>query len=95
MARSIWDLQAATEGYGIQATTTSPSITINPKYLKTDNDVGGLLVGSENAVVVASSSGPVTGQMVTIIFMAAVSAANELGNYQDLVTISCTVNEAP
>lgn len=85
-------LEPGVEGYGIQATTTSPSITINPKFLKTGNNVGGLLVGSENAVTVASSSGPVTGQVITIIFMAAVSAANELGNYQDLVTISCTVN---
>ena len=85
-------LAAGTEGYGIQATTTSASITINPKYLKTDNDVGGLPVGSGNAVVVASSSVPVTSQVVTIIFMAAASAANELGNYQDSVVISCTVN---
>lgn len=85
-------LSAGTEGYGIQATTTSANIIIDPRFLKTGDDVGGLEIGSGNAVTVASSTGAVTSQIVTHIFKAAVASTNKAGDYQDAVTIDCIVN---
>lgn len=85
-------LSLGVEGYGLQATTTSASINIAPRFLKTGNNVGGLEVGSGNAVIVASSTGAVTNQIITHIFKAAVAVTNKAGDYQDTVTIDCLVN---
>jgi hypothetical protein len=85
-------LSAGTSGYGIQATTTSSQITISSRFNKTGNDVGGLEVGSANAVVVASSSVPVSNQVITFIHKAAVSPTKPPGNYSDTIYIVCSVN---
>jgi hypothetical protein len=85
-------LQAGVSGYGIQATTTSPLITISPRFNKTGNDVGGLEAGSANAVVVASSSVAVSNQVITFIHKAAVSPTKPSGNYSDTIYIVCSAN---
>lgn len=84
-------LEAGTEGYGIQATTTSGDITIDPRYLLTGNNVGGLEL-NPGATLASSSAAILSEQMVTTIFKATVSQNNELGAYSDQATISCTVN---
>jgi len=82
-------LAAGTEGYGIQASTTG-TITIATRYLKTGDDVGGL--ASTSAAVVASSSAAVTDEIVEIIYKAAVSNSTPAGSYEDTVTISCSTS---
>jgi len=85
-------LVAGTEGYGIQATTTGPNLNIDPRFLWTGNNVGGLEASSTYAVTLASSSAAVADEVVTIIHKAAASATNVAGDYSDTITITCTVN---
>ena len=77
------------EGYGIQATTTG-SLTLNPKYNKINNDVGGLTTpGSTN---LATSTSPYTDQTIIITHKAAISNLTSAGDYADTITYSCTGN---
>jgi len=80
-------LVAGTDGYGIQATTTNTSISINAKYNKSGNDVGGL---SLTDVVLATSSVAVTNANINIKHKAAVSVFAPTGNYQDTITYTCS-----
>ncbi|MFA5392222.1 MAG: hypothetical protein WC306_00805 [Candidatus Paceibacterota bacterium] len=81
-------LSAGTEGYGIQATTTG-SLIINSKYIKTDNDVGGLTTTDTN---LASSSATYSNQTIVITHKAAISNSTTAGNYSDTITYSCNGN---
>jgi len=80
-------LSAGTDGYGIQATTTSTSISINPKYNKSGNDVGGL---SLIDVVLATSSVAVSSSTISIRHKASVSVLAPTGDYQDTITYTCS-----
>lgn len=86
-------LIAGTEGYGIQAATTSAGsgnvLIINPTYLKTGNDVGGL---SRSATVVASSTNTFTGREVIVSHLVSVSNSTQAGDYTDTITYSCFGN---
>jgi hypothetical protein len=80
-------LSAGTDGYGIQATTTNSSISINPKYNKSGNNVGGL---SLTDVVLATSSAAVSNATINIKHKASVSVLAPTGNYQDTITYTCS-----
>ena len=80
-------LTAGTDGYGIQATTTNSSISINPKYNKSGNDVGGL---SLTNVVLATSSVAVSNAQIDIKHKASASFLAPTGNYQDTITYTCS-----
>jgi hypothetical protein len=80
-------LSAGTDGYGIQAITTSTSISINPKYNKSGNDVGGL---SLTDVVLATSSVAVSNATINIKHKASVSVLAPTGSYQDTITYTCS-----
>jgi hypothetical protein len=85
-------LQAGVSGYGIQATTTGPNLVIASRFNKTGNNVGGLEAGSANAVLLASSSQPVSGEVITVIHKAATSATKPAGDYSDTITYTCTTS---
>jgi hypothetical protein len=80
-------LSAGTDGYGIQATTTNSSISINSKYNKSGNDVGGL---SLTDVVLATSSVAVSNATINIKHKASVSVLAPTGDYQDTITYTCS-----
>ena len=81
-------LSAGTEGYGINA-TTSDALTIDTKYDKSGNAVGGL---SLTGVLLASSAAEITDADVLVSHKAAISVGTPAGNYQDTITYSCTGN---
>ncbi len=80
-------LAAGTDGYGIQATTTNPNITINSRYNQTGNTVGGLTL---TATVLATSSISLSSASITVIHKASVSPLAPTGNYSDTITYSCS-----
>jgi hypothetical protein len=80
-------LSAGTDGYGIQATTTNSSISINVKYNKSGNDVGGL---SLTDVVLATSSVAVSSSTIDVKHKAGVSVLAPTGSYQDTITYTCS-----
>ncbi len=86
-------LVAGTEGYGIQATTTSAgsggALSINVRYNQTGNTVGGL---TTTTIVLASSSQPVANREVVVTHKAAVSVLTPAGSYQDTITYNCVSN---
>jgi len=86
-------LSAGTEGYGIQATTTSSgnggSLSLNMAYNKVGNDVGEL---STTTVILASSTVDVSGREVVVTHKAAISSLTHAGSYTDTITYSCTAN---
>lgn len=81
-------LSTGTEGYGIQATTAG-SLTINSKYIKTGNDVGGLTTTDTNLAI---SSATYSDQTIVITHKAAISNLTTAGNYSDTITYSCSGN---
>jgi hypothetical protein len=80
-------LIAGTDGYGIQATTTNSSISINPKYNKSGNNVGGL---SLTDIVLATSSVAVSNATINIKHKASVSVLAPTGDYNDTITYTCS-----
>ncbi|GIW66881.1 MAG: hypothetical protein KatS3mg095_0779 [Candidatus Parcubacteria bacterium] len=80
-------LVAGIDGYGIQATTTNPNISINPRYNVTGNTVGGF---TTTTITLASSTVSVSSAPITITHKVAVSSLAPTGNYQDIITYSCT-----
>jgi hypothetical protein len=86
-------LSAGTEGYGIQAATSSNgtgnTLTLSPIYLKTGNNVGGL---SLTDVQLASTTSPVASREVVVTHKAAISGLTKAGSYADTITYSCTGN---
>ena len=88
-------LAAGTEGYGIQATSTAAGgsgnlLPVELRYAVTDNDVGGLVVGSETQAL-ASANSTTTGREVLITHIAAISDATPGALYEDTITYSCLV----
>ena len=80
-------LSAGADGYGIQATTNNTSISINPKYNKSGNNVGGL---SLTDVVLATSSVAVSNATINIRHKASISFLAPAGSYQDTITYTCS-----
>jgi hypothetical protein len=80
-------LSAGTDGYGIQATTTNSSVSINSKYNKSGNDVGGL---SLTDVVLATSSVAVSNATINIKHKASVFALAPTGDYHDTIIYTCS-----
>lgn len=80
-------LTASSDGYGIQATTTNSNITINSKYNKSGNDVGGL---SLTDIVLASSTSAVSSAPIDIKHKASASYLAPVGSYSDTITYSCS-----
>jgi len=86
-------LVAGTEGYGIQATTTTAgsggTLSLNSIYNQTGNTVGRL---STTSVILASSSQPVANREIVVIHKAAISGLTPAGSYQDIITYDCVAN---
>jgi len=86
-------LSASTEGYGIQAATTSAGtgveLLIDAAYKYTGDNVGGLTTGN---LAITSSDDPVSGKLTIVTYKAAISGLNKAGNYVDTVTFECTTN---
>jgi len=86
-------LVAGTEGYGIQAATTTVgsggTLSLNPIYNQTGDTVGKLATTSQ---VLASSSQPVANREVVVTHKAAVSDLAPAGSYSDTITYSCIGN---
>jgi len=80
------------EGYGIMASTTSTNLAINIRYNKASstNIIGALEQGVGNAVVVASSTNAVSGDVVNIDYKVSVSLTTPGGIYQDIITLVCS-----
>jgi len=94
-ANASTTLAAGTEGYGIQATSTAAGgsgnlLPVELRYAVTDNDVGGLVVGSETQAL-ASANSTTTGREVLITHIAAISDATPGALYEDTITYSCLV----
>jgi hypothetical protein len=90
---STGTLSAGTEGYGIQAATTSAgsgaTLILSTTYFKSGNDIGGL---TTSAIAIASSTSAVTGREVVVTHKAAISGATPQGSYSDTITYSCVGN---
>jgi hypothetical protein len=86
-------LVAGTEGYGIQAATTTAgsggTLSLNSIYNQTGNTVGRL---STTSVILASSSQPVANREIVVTHKAAVSVLTPAGTYQDTITYDCISN---
>jgi hypothetical protein len=86
-------LVAGTEGYGIQAATTTAgsgvTLTLNSIYNQTGNTVGKV---STTPVILASSSQPVANREVVVTHKAAISGLTPAGSYQDIITYDCVSN---
>ena len=86
-------LIAGTEGYGVQATSTSvgtgAAFSIANRYLQTGNTVGGL---STTNLTLASSNATSSNREVIVTYKAAVAAATAAGSYSDTTTYECTAN---
>ena len=83
-------LTAGSEGYGLQATSTTWDMTIKAQYnyASTTDNVGGLeLVG--NMVTMASSSGAVTNAKVIIYHKATIATTILAGAYVDSLNYIC------
>ena len=86
-------LVAGTDGYGIQVATTSSGsgavFSVNSKYLKTGDSVGGLVLTSTQ---IASTTSTYTSRELTITHKATVGYLAEVGSYTDTITYSCVGN---
>lgn len=82
-------LSAGTDGYGVQATSTAAGLTLNSKYNKSGNTVGGLLLTN---TALASSTADIASSSVAVTHKAAVSANTLSGSYSDTIIYSCLVN---
>ena len=87
-------LSAGTAGYGIQASTNANgsggTLTINPTYDKTGNDVGGLTIANTD---ISSSTQPIVSRETVVKHKAAISGLTKAAtDYVDTLTYSCTGN---
>ena len=90
-------LVAATEGYGINATTTATgggaTLTI-PVHYRLNSDaststVGGFTIANQSLAVANSSS---SSREVVVRHKASISASTVAGSYSDTITYECTAN---
>ena len=87
-------LSAGTAGYGIQASTNANgsggTLTINPTYDKTGDNVGGLTIADTN---ISSSTEPIASRETVVKHKAAISGLTKAAtDYADTLTYSCTGN---
>lgn len=86
-------LSAGTDGYGIQAATTTAgsggTLSLNSIYTYGGNTVGKLATTTQT---LASSSQPVANREVGVTHKAAVSGLAPAGSYADTITYSCSSN---
>jgi len=86
-------LVAGTDGYGIQAATTTAgsggTLSLNSIYTYSGNTVGKLATTTQT---LASSSQPVANREVVVTHKVAVSALAPAGNYSDTITYQCSAN---
>ncbi len=86
-------LSAGTDGYGIQAATTTAgsggTLSLNSIYNQTGNTVGKLATTTQT---LASSSQPVANREVVVTHKAAVSGLAPAGSYADTITYQCASN---
>jgi hypothetical protein len=86
-------LSAGTEGYGIQAATTTAgsggTLSLNSIYNQTGNTVGGLTTTTQ---VLATSSEPVANREVVVTHKVAISGLTKAGSYQDQIIYTCSSN---
>jgi len=86
-------LVAGTEGYGIQATTTTAgsggTLSLNSRYVQTGNTVGGL---TTTTLTLASSSQPTANREIVVTHKVAISGLTPAGLYQDIITYECVSN---
>lgn len=86
-------LVAGTEGYGIQAATTTAgsggTLSLNSIYTQGGNTVGRL---ATTQTVLASSSQPVANREIVVTHKAAVSGLTPAGSYSDTITYTCLSN---
>lgn len=91
IASATATLEAGTEGYGIQATTTGAgtgaALTLSATYNKASTDVGGLTIA---ATEIASAASPFSAKVITVNTLAAISGLTKAGSYADTITYSCT-----
>ena len=87
-------LVAGTEGFGIQATSSTANIVVNPIYswASSTTDVGALEYGSGSALTLATSSAPINKKQVSVTFRAAAAVNTPSGAYSDTITYTCTAN---
>ena len=87
------NLVAGTEGYGVQATTTSAgsgaTLGVNSNFNQIGDTVAGLSVTN---LTVASSTGAVTNREIVVTHKAAIAANTLSGTYSDTLTYSCLAN---
>jgi len=86
-------LVAGTEGYGLQAATTSgTNLKISAKYYYASSSsvVVGRIATPTTGTVVASSSVAVTSEMVAATLKAAAAITTPGGAYTDTLTFTCT-----
>jgi hypothetical protein len=86
-------LSPETEGYGIQAATTTAgsgsTLSLSSKYNKTGDEVGGLTI---SYTVLATSSSPTANREIVVTHKAAISVLTPGGTYQDTITYDCVSN---
>jgi hypothetical protein len=86
-------LVAGTEGYGIQAATTTAgsggALGIVSRYLQTGNAVGGF---ETTSTIAASSTASLSGKEILTTYKVAASSTTNSGSYADTVTYSCLSN---
>lgn len=86
-------LVAGTDGYGVQAATTTAgsggTLSLNSIYTYGGDTVGKLATTTQT---LASSSQPVANRQVVVTHKAAVSGLAYAGNYADTITYSCASN---
>lgn len=87
------NLTAGTDGYGIQAATTTAGsggiLTLNSIYNQSGNTVGKL---TTTTIQLASSSQPVSNRQIVITHKVAVSGLAPAGAYSDTITYQCVSN---
>lgn len=86
-------LAAGTEGYGIQAATTTvgtgAALGLAVRYNQTGNTVGGLSITN---LTVASTTATSSNREIVSTHKAAISTATQAGSYVDTITYECTAN---
>ncbi len=86
-------LSAGTEGYGIQAATSSAGtgavLTLASSYSVSGNVVGGLTLAAKP---LASSTAPTANRAIAVYHKAAIGVLTKAGSYADTITYSCLGN---
>ncbi|KKR88979.1 MAG: Extracellular transglycosylase, with LysM peptidoglycan binding-like protein [Candidatus Wolfebacteria bacterium GW2011_GWA2_42_10] len=86
-------LASGTEGYGLQATSTvtgnGDTLDFNSTYVKSGNDVGGLLTSN---ITLASTNATSSNREAVVTHKAAIAGNTPSGSYADTITYECTAN---